>query len=54
LQACFVFPPDMAEVDTPINGLDRPVVYELYQQGYHKYLASMMRSKLSICFRFHL
>jgi len=38
LQACFVFPPDMSEVETPINGLDRPVVYELYQQGYHKYL----------------
>ena len=38
LSACFVFPPDMAEVETPINGLDQPIVYELYRKGYHQYL----------------
>ncbi len=38
LQTLFVFPPDMARVETPISTLDDPVVCRLYSQGYHKYL----------------
>lgn len=33
----FVFPLDMAEVETPISDLDHPEVVELYRTGYHKY-----------------
>jgi spermidine synthase len=38
LPTLFVFPPDMAEVPTPINRLDDPVVSRLYRAGYHQYL----------------
>ncbi len=38
LPGLFVFPPDMARVDTPVNRLDDPVVTRLYREGYHKYL----------------
>ncbi len=38
LPGLFVFPRDMARVETPINGLNDPVVTKLYRQGYHKYL----------------
>ncbi|MBU0637769.1 MAG: polyamine aminopropyltransferase, partial [Planctomycetes bacterium] len=38
LPGLFVFPPDMAEVETPVSRLDDPVVCRLYQRGYHKYL----------------
>lgn len=34
----FVFPPDISEVETPVSGLDKPVVCRLYTSGYHKYL----------------
>ena len=38
LPSLFVFPEDMAEVDTPVSTLDDPVVCRLYRVGYHKYL----------------
>lgn len=38
LAGLFVFPPDMAEVETPISRLDDPVICRLYRQGYHKHL----------------
>ncbi len=38
LPGLFVFPPDMAEVDTPINRLNDAVLTRLYRMGYHKYL----------------
>jgi spermidine synthase len=38
LPGLFVFPPDMAEVQTPVSRLNDPVVCRLYRQGYHKYL----------------
>ncbi|NOX59048.1 MAG: polyamine aminopropyltransferase [Planctomycetes bacterium] len=38
LKSMFVFPPDTAHVDTPINTLNDPVVWRLYQHGYHEYL----------------
>jgi spermidine synthase len=34
----FIFPPDMAEVASPVSSLDDPVVSRLYRVGYHKYL----------------
>lgn len=37
LPALFVFPPDMAELETPINQLNDPVIVQLYHAGYHKY-----------------
>jgi spermidine synthase len=38
LPGLFVFPPDMAEVPTPLSRLNDPVVCRLYRRGYHKYL----------------
>jgi spermidine synthase len=38
LPTLFVFPPDMARVDTNISTLDDPVVCRLYSRGYHQYL----------------
>lgn len=38
LPGLFVFPPDIAEVDTPVSHLNDPVVCRLYRQGYHQYL----------------
>ncbi|HRX84075.1 MAG TPA: hypothetical protein P5572_03555 [Phycisphaerae bacterium] len=38
LPGLFVFPPDMAELATPINHFDNPVVTRLYRSEYHKYL----------------
>lgn len=38
LPTLFVFPPDMAEVSTPISQLNDPVIYRLYRQGYSRYL----------------
>jgi spermidine synthase len=37
LASLFVFPPDMAELETPINQLNDPVIVQLYHAGYHKY-----------------
>jgi spermidine synthase len=38
LPGLFVFPPDMAEVETPLSRLDHPAVSYLYRRGYHRYL----------------
>ncbi len=38
LSGLFIFPPDMAEVPTPVSRLDDPVVCHLYRSGYHQYL----------------
>ncbi|PIE23019.1 MAG: spermidine synthase [Planctomycetota bacterium] len=38
LQAAFVLPKDVAEVETPISSLDDPAVTQLYLRGYHQYL----------------
>jgi len=38
LPGLFAFPKDMAEVSTPISGLNDPVVTRLYRDGYSKYL----------------
>ena len=37
LPGLFVFPPDLAEVEVPINLLNDPVVSRLYRRDYHRY-----------------
>lgn len=38
LPTLFVFPSDMAEVETGVSQLDDPTVVTLYRRGFHKYL----------------
>ena len=38
LPSLFLFPADMAEVETPVNHLNDAVITRLYREGYHKYL----------------
>ncbi len=38
MKSMFVMPPDTSLVETEINTLNDPIIWQLYQRGYHKYL----------------